>query len=873
MRRPVRRSLPRMPRHVLRLPDVSAHLERWAPITVVRGIQGYGKTTAVSAWLDDQSSDVLSVWLSARGSQDNPALLSREAERQLGRTGLGGSRSAAEGDHLEDPVAALDRVAFAHAHRRLVVVIDDAHMLDDDGILQSLVQLVTRHHNVHLVLCSRRAHRIERLAAGVVEVVAVPARALLMSAEQILELARLMDAPLTLEQAQELHHTIGGWAAAVHLVLSEVSAPVDHLPLSRASDYLRDTVLPLVGDRRTLHEIARFCLAERLTHDLIRDLAVDHEPEALVRMVEAPGLAERRYEGADVVLELPSFIRAGLRELFTATEPEAAQDMHERLASWYAAHDGPKHPLYALGHAVAGKDWKGADLIWARHSLTLVVLWPGDLGGVLRRVPEPVITSRPGMRIAREMTRAPTQHGSHLDRRVIRRSAYLDASRHLAAQDLHSLPAHDLLYVGTGHLIALRTEGRLAESGTVGDDLEAAATTLTIAGQDAGDRMPMFHLQRGLTHTLLDQHPAAIHRYQLAWRTRHLTVAQVGANAAANLAVTHALVGDPIASRRWLDHHASFNLRPSWANAFANAGAHIATGLLSLDHLDPDACSAALELLSSSPTDLEVGPLIDYLQAQHHLHFGSPAAGLGILDAAVSARPDAQIAAPVASALLLCARAELLLAAGHGQRARSLLAAHPTLLDSRLAVVSARISLLAGDPLAASRLTSNLIWRKTTTNRTRQDLLVLHALAAHRMHDLKTSADITHQALALYRSTGILRSFATLAPDDLHALLDVAEATLPPRDLATVQKHPSPYPPRAEVITLTPREQLLAAALASNASRQEIADSLYVSVNTVRSQLATLYRKLGVSTRGEAIARLVKHGLVRHPPNESHDAS
>ena len=41
----------------------------------------------------------------------------------------------------------------------------------------------------------------------------------------------------------------------------------------------------------------------------------------------------------------------------------------------------------------------------------------------------------------------------------------------------------------------------------------------------------------------------------------------------------------------------------------------------------------------------------------------------------------------------------------------------------------------------------------------------------------------------------------------------------------------------------------------------------------MRSQLATLYRKLDVRTRDEAMAQLVKHGLVKHPPNESPGAS
>jgi len=40
------------------------------------------------------------------------------------------------------------------------------------------------------------------------------------------------------------------------------------------------------------------------------------------------------------------------------------------------------------------------------------------------------------------------------------------------------------------------------------------------------------------------------------------------------------------------------------------------------------------------------------------------------------------------------------------------------------------------------------------------------------------------------------------------------------------------------------------------------ADQLYVSDNTVRKQLVTLYRKLGVNTREEALTRLAQLGLT-----------
>ena len=43
---------------------------------------------------------------------------------------------------------------------------------------------------------------------------------------------------------------------------------------------------------------------------------------------------------------------------------------------------------------------------------------------------------------------------------------------------------------------------------------------------------------------------------------------------------------------------------------------------------------------------------------------------------------------------------------------------------------------------------------------------------------------------------------------------------------------------------------------------REIADHLYVSLNTVRTHALRLRRKLGASTRGEAVARARERGLL-----------
>ena len=50
--------------------------------------------------------------------------------------------------------------------------------------------------------------------------------------------------------------------------------------------------------------------------------------------------------------------------------------------------------------------------------------------------------------------------------------------------------------------------------------------------------------------------------------------------------------------------------------------------------------------------------------------------------------------------------------------------------------------------------------------------------------------------------------------------------------------------------------------LATHQTSAEIAAELFLSLHTVKSQQASLYRKLGASTRGQAVARARQLGLL-----------
>ena len=64
---------------------------------------------------------------------------------------------------------------------------------------------------------------------------------------------------------------------------------------------------------------------------------------------------------------------------------------------------------------------------------------------------------------------------------------------------------------------------------------------------------------------------------------------------------------------------------------------------------------------------------------------------------------------------------------------------------------------------------------------------------------------------------------------------------------------------------LSPRELSILKALESGGSNREIAERLFVAEQTVKFHLTNIYRKLGVSSRTEAVHYAYEHGLVERP--------
>jgi LuxR family transcriptional regulator, maltose regulon positive regulatory protein len=137
------------------------------------------------------------------------------------------------------------------------------------------------------------------------------------------------------------------------------------------------------------------------------------------------------------------------------------------------------------------------------------------------------------------------------------------------------------------------------------------------------------------------------------------------------------------------------------------------------------------------------------------------------------------------------------------------------------------------------------------------ELFGIDAMAVHRAYGLLLLAAVRHAvgdppgAAALLEATRELVQQLT-DPGVLSALVDQAQQALG----ATPRR-------RVEVVApLTERELTVLRLLPTQLSTREIGRELSVSVTTVRSQVQAIYRKLGVSSRAEAVTQARELGLL-----------
>jgi LuxR family transcriptional regulator, maltose regulon positive regulatory protein len=233
---------------------------------------------------------------------------------------------------------------------------------------------------------------------------------------------------------------------------------------------------------------------------------------------------------------------------------------------------------------------------------------------------------------------------------------------------------------------------------------------------------------------------------------------------------------------------------------------------------------------------------------------------------------------PALSDMITVAEGDVALRAGNAGRARAILliveeGAHADRASGRL--LRGGLLITAGDftaALAAVQPCLDDTAGRAAVGVTRHERisgLLLAALAHRRLGSVDEAARLVERALALAEPDNAYRVFldggtavrsaltVLVPPTSRHArfagrILERFDAQAP---------RPAGAPEQASV-PLTDSERAVLCFLPSHMTNEEISQALFLSINTVKTHLRSAYRKLGVGSRREAIARGRRIGLL-----------
>ncbi|MFF5518373.1 LuxR C-terminal-related transcriptional regulator [Streptomyces coeruleorubidus] len=860
-------ALPARPDTFLRRQRLVDHLDQAlrTPLTLLNGAAGAGKTLLAADWAGGLRPPV--AWLTVEVGDRRPGVFWAyvlQALRACGASASGRIGTPADATEVDQKLLAALAAELNDRGRPVVLVLDEFERVTAPEVAEQL-EFVLRHagQGLRLVLVTRTEpllplHRYR--AAG--ELTEIRTAELAFTPEEAVALLELHGLSLPVQAAGALVDRTRGWAAGLRLsalaaresadpelYLKEFEA--DH---STVADFLLAEVLK--GQPEETQDLLlrvsvldRFCpdLADALTlrTDAGPLLAGLHRDNAFVEH-----LGHSWYQLHPLFGEI---LRAHLRERLPGVEPE----LHRRAARWLRRSGFLPE---TLAHGAAAGDWEftaGALVDDLAIGQLFDGLRSGDLTQLFSRMgPEARSPATDLVRAASDLSRCDPDRGLPRLRRARERLA--DDAPHLAAAQLSC---------------AL---------------LEALAARLTgcppraeSAAESAAE------LWREVPAQLLDKHPEIpalllthlgsarlwAGRFEDARAALTTVVGTPGAAATVlpreesmgHLALIDYLNGWPGRAERKALAAVSETERVGMAQSSGSGIERLVLAAVAVDRHELDRAQALLDeaAVPSGVRDPVPSAGRALATARLLLARGRARAAVEAADPAVSAA----VASPWAAS-----HEALIASAGHLAEGRPEEAAEVlrgVSGDQPACVVeAAAILLAAGRPQTAVDLLDSIHTQGGTGPAVTVRAGLVRAQAAERAGDTATARRLLAQALLGARRERLRRPFL-----DAGAWIRPLLATAPLDELAGGWLTPGP-PRRAEqpapgtppsplvAVELSGRECDVLERLAGMMSTEEIAADLYVSVNTVKTHLKSVYRKLAVNRRSDAVRRARDLGLL-----------
>ncbi|MEI8412262.1 MULTISPECIES: helix-turn-helix transcriptional regulator [unclassified Kribbella] len=813
------------------------------PLTLVSAPAGFGKTMLLESWA---------------ALYPGPAVLRRIVVDASDEQPAGVLESLRDGAHRRD-------------HDLVVLLVDCGDLTMTPEFGQRLHRLIRGNAGrVRVVLATRSDPplplHLYRLADTVVE---IRAAELAFTMDEAAALMRQHKLELTASEVAELVARTGGWPAGLMFAAMNLAGQSDPERVIRefrgdagnVAAYLMTEVLdaqpPELREfllRTCVVDEVRPGLAEALTGRAcdLRSLQFISHGNAFILPV--PGTA-------DCYTYQPLF-REFLRAQLLSERPDAAPELHRAAAAWFAQND---QPLEAIHHAITAGDWSHAAQYLVRHlgfagllvgrrrrQLTrLFAGLPDDLNGS-----DAAIVRAAQALAAFDVGRCTSELGkarAWLDHQVTARGQAIE----LAISLLHAVCAslREDTEAGLGAVLSADAQLRAASP-----DIATAHPELRLLVAGCKGRVL---LQRGDFASAL------------AAFTEGIAIAE---EADAHEALADFLGMAALVEAVW-GHLRRAGEVIAQAAALAESGGHLSQSAI----------------VAEAWVDTEQGDLPSAEHLVQRAAKAAPTHDARVLTAALAlvrarllrAGGDIALAAAELRAAsssygkqgwlgqaLIVDEAKLLVAQHQPQEAITVIEQSQGRDQAGSLLVLQRAAAESGERLPAQ---PPLATRRMVPLETQVDGWLVQAAASIRSGDTGRSGICLERALRLAAPEHLRRPFAE-APPSVRTLLEptsdlvrrhpwLRAPDLPRgRDRTAADRWAAPRPELVVTASLTSKEHEVLEYLAELLTTEEIASTMYVSVNTVRSHVRSILRKLSASRRNEAVRRAWELGLLPSRP-------
>jgi LuxR family maltose regulon positive regulatory protein len=855
-------------------PRLHALLDRGvqSTVTLVSAPAGFGKTTLLADWSRTPTEARSIRWVALDADDNGRARLLQSISTALGELLVPPAPTRRLRGRRIPPGAWPTLLNSIGARAEpLVLILDDVHLLHAPAVLGDLTHLVRdAPENLRLVLSTRSDPALPleryRLWGRLTDIRAVD---LAMTSDETR--AVLDEAGVDLEDAdvEALRARTEGWPAAIRLAaisLRSAANPrrfladfnADHRAIS---DYLLTEVVATQPPDLRLF-LLRTSIADRLTPELATRLTGRIDSGAVLAELVRNELFVRASGQDAVVYRYHPLFRSFLQAQLARERPQELRDLHARVAAW-SDRDG--RPMEWLRHALGAADWamsaRAASAAWPRLACFDA---PATIRKLVERVPREAREQHASLALLDALALA-RRNELEQSRRRVELAGQLPAEPENRAQ-LEALRAfvHMSLARLDGDLeeLALRSQQLLERSaeGSVGgmDELRALrATALCNLGLVA------------LLNRDVDAAEAALEEALEVAQLAQATFACV--DSLGHLALLEAARGRLRRSAELAHEAVDLATRHGWSGSSHTVTAQLALGWVSFHWAEPVLAEGYLNEAAAVARTCgdRPGKAVSALLSAHCLAVHGRA---GAADAIRRLRGTlAEVRGlqvpPLLAGLFAAALPSLLAARGDLEEARVALDRAPP-EEPDVAVVAARLALAQGDPEAARALVEVAL-EPPASQPARVEAWLLKALAERELRERATARDSLETALRLATPEHYRSVFLAGGPAARAALVELIRTGTAHRSL--VAELIAVFDDRAPRVELTPaevleplseREKAILRYLPTMMSNVEIADELYLSINTVKTHLRHIYRKLGVTRRRDAVERARQLSLI-----------